>query len=141
MDLNNIKDTYKNHNTKWLNDDNEKLVDMIKNKTLLDDDISLEFGRTKNAVKCQILKILYDYYSFNENDKIIDDGLCCINIDKDTFIMKYNQNKQDISNRKIYKINKIIKEQNKTKTIQEQIEELNQKLDLIIKRLDTLEIE
>ena len=55
--------------------------------------------------------------------------------------MKYNQNNQDISNKKINKINKIIKEQNKPKTIQEQIEQLNQKLDLIIKRLDTLEIE
>ena len=141
MDLNNIKDTYKNHNTKWLNDDIEKLVDMIKNKTLLDDDITLEFGRTKNALKCKILQILYDYYSFNENDKNIDDGLYCINIDKETFIMKYNQNNQDISNKKINKINKIIKEQNKPKTIQEQIEQLNQKLDLIIKRLDTLEIE
>ena len=141
MDLNNIKDTYKNHNTKWLNDDIEKLVDMIKNKTLLDETIALEFGRTKNALKCKILQILYDYYSFNENDKNIDDGLYCINIDKETFIMKYNQRNQDISNKKINKINKIIKEQNKPKTIQEQIEQLNQKLDLIIKRLDTLEIE
>jgi len=141
MDLNNIKNTYINHNTKWLDNDIDKLVDMIKNKTLLDESISLEFGRTKNALKCKILQILYDYYSFNENDKNIDDGLYCINIDKETFIMKYNQRNQDISNKKINKINKIIKEQNKPKTIQEQIEQLNQKLDLIIKRLDTLEIE
>jgi len=141
MDLNNIKNTYINHNTKWLDNDIDKLVDMIKNKTLLDESISLEFGRTKNALKCKILQILYDYYSFNENDKNIDDGLYCINIDKETFIMKYNQHNQDISNKKINKINKIIKEQNKPKTIQEQIEQLNQKLDLIIKRLDTLEIE
>ena len=141
MDLNNIKNTYINHNTKWLDNDIDKLVDMIKNKTLLDESISLEFGRTKNALKCKILQILYDYYSFNENDKNIDNGLYCINIDKETFIMKYNQRNQDISNKKINKINKIIKEQNKPKTIQEQIEQLNQKLDLIIKRLDTLEIE
>jgi len=141
MDLNNIKNTYINHNTKWLDNDIDKLVDMIKNKTLLDESISLEFGRTKNALKCKILQILYDYYSFNENDKNIDNGLYCINIDKETFIMKYNQHNQDISNKKINKINKIIKEQNKPKTIQEQIEQLNQKLDLIIKRLDTLEIE
>ncbi len=81
--------------------------------------------------------MLYEYYSKNENDNNINDGLCCINIDKETFILKYNQH---IANKEI---NKSIKEQNnpKTKTIQEQIEELNQKLDLIIKRLDTLEIE
>jgi hypothetical protein len=135
MDFHNKKDIYKNHNSKWLKEDIDKVKDMIKNKTLLDEDIALEFGRTLNAVKSQILKMLYEYYSKNENDNIIDDGLCCINFDKETFILKY---KQHITNKEI---NKSIKEQNKPKTIQEQIEELNQKLDLIIKRLDTLEIE
>jgi len=137
MDFHNKKDTYKNHNSKWIKEDIDKVKDIIKNKTLLDEDIALDFGRTQNAIKSQILKMLYEYYSKNENDNNIDDGLCCINIDKETFILKYNQH---ISNKEI---NKNIKEQNnpKTKTIQEQIEELNQKLDLIIKRLDTLEIE
>jgi len=137
MDFHNKKDTYKNHNSKWIKEDIDKVKDIIKNKTLLDEDIALDFGRTQNAIKSQILKMLYEYYSKNENDNNIDDGLCCINIDKETFILKYNQH---ISNKEI---NKCIKEQNnpKTKTIQEQIEELNQKLDLIIKRLDTLEIE
>jgi len=137
MDFHNKKDTYKNHNSKWIKEDIDKVKDLIKNKTLLDEDISLDFGRTKNAVKIQILKMLYEYYDKNENDNNIDDGLCCINIDKETFILKYNQY---IANKEI---NKTIKEQNKpkTKTIQEQIEELNQKLDLIIKRLNTLEIE
>jgi len=137
MDFHNKKDTYKNHNSKWIKEDIDKVKDIIKNKTLLDEDIALDFGRTQNAVKSQILKMLYEYYSKNENDNNIDDGLCCINIDKETFILKYNQH---IANKEI---NKSIKEQNnpKTKTIQEQIEELNQKLDLIIKRLDTLEIE
>ncbi len=135
MDFHNKKDIYKNHNSKWLKEDIDKVKDMIKNKTILDEDIALEYGRTLNAVKSQILKMLYEYYSKNENDNIIDDGLCCINIDKETFILKY---KQHITNKEI---NKSIKEQNKPKTIQEQFEELNQKLDLIIKRLDTLEIE
>jgi len=137
MDFHNKKDTYKNHNSKWIKEDIDKVKDLIKNKTLLDEDIALEFGRTQNAVKSQILKMLYEYYSKNENDNNINDGLCCIDIDKETFILKYNQH---IANKEI---NKSIKEQNnpKTKTIQEQIEELNQKLDLIIKRLNTLEIE
>jgi hypothetical protein len=137
MDFHNKKDTYKNHNSKWIKEDIDKVKDIIKNKTLLDEDIALDFGRTQNAVKSQILKMLYEYYSKNENDNNINDGLCCIDIDKETFILKYNQH---IANKEI---NKSIKEQNnpKTKTIQEQIEELNKKLDLIIKRLDTLEIE
>ncbi len=137
MDFHNKKDTYKNHNSKWIKEDIDKVKDLIKNKTLLDEDIALDFGRTQNAVKSQILKMLYEYYSKNENDNNINDGLCCIDIDKETFILKYNQH---IANKEI---NKSIKEQNnpKTKTIQEQIEELNKKLDLIIKRLDTLEIE
>ena len=135
MDFHNKKDIYKNHNSKWLKEDIDKVKDLIKNKTLLDEDIALEFGRTQNAVKSQILKMLYEYYSKNENDNIIDDGLCCINMYRETFILKY---KQHITNKEI---SKSIKEQNKPETIQEQIEELNQKLDLIIKRLDTLEIE
>tara|TARA_Y100000389_G_C17085372_1_gene328619 strand:+ start:57 stop:473 length:417 start_codon:yes stop_codon:yes gene_type:complete len=138
MDFHNKKDAYKNHNSKWIQADIDKVKDLIKNKTIIDVNIALEFGRTQNAVKSQILKILYEYYSKNENDNDINDGLCCINIYKETFISKYNQY---IANKEI---NKSIKEQNianKAKTIQKQIEELNQKLDLIIKKLDTLEIE
>jgi ribosomal protein S13 len=134
-----IKNTKENHFKRWTDEDITKLDDMIKNKTILTNDIALEFGRTKSAIRRQIQTKLYKMYSQNQDDIMVDNGLCCIRLNKDTFIQNYNQY---YLNRDVKKeIRQTIREQNKPKTIQEQIDDLNKKLDLIIQKLDTLEVE
>jgi hypothetical protein len=136
-----IKHTAENHFTRWTDEDLNKLDDMIKNKTILTNDIASEFKRSKNAIRRQIQSRLFKMYSENQDDIMVDNGLCCINLNKHLFIQKYNQYylNKDVNK----EIRQSIKEQNteKTKSIQEQINDLDKKLDLIIKRLDTLEIE
>jgi hypothetical protein len=136
-----IKNTKENHFTRWTDEDNDKIKDMIINKTILTDDIALEFKRTKNAVRRQIQSRLFKMYSENQDDINVDNGLCCINLNKDLFIQKYNQYYLNKDVKK--EIRQHIREQNnpKTKTIQEQINDLDKKLDLIIQKLDTLEVE
>jgi len=119
MDFANIKETYKNHNSKWIIEDTNKVYDMIKNKTILNDDIALDFGRTYNAVKLKILHILYEYYNKNENDINIDNGLTCIHMNKETFMLKYNLDKTKKTSKTNKEINKSDKDQNKTKTNKE----------------------
>jgi ribosomal protein S12 len=136
-----IRNTKENHFKRWTDEDISKLDDMIKNKTILTNDIASEFKRSKNAIRKQIQTKLYKMYNENQDDIMVDNGLCCINLNKQVFIQKYNQY---YLNRDVNKeIKQSIKEQNKpnTKTIQEQINDLNKKLDLIIQKLDTLEVE
>jgi hypothetical protein len=136
-----IKNTKENHFARWTDEDNDKLKDMIINKTILTDDIALQFKRTKNAVRRQIQSKLFKMYSENQDDINVDNGLSCIRLNKDLFIEKYNQYYLNKDVKK--EIRQSIREQNnpKTKTIQEQINDLNKKLDLIIQKLDTLEVE
>jgi len=134
-----IKNTKENHFARWTDEDNDKIKDMIINKTILTDDIALEFKRTKNAVRRQIQSRLFKMYSENQDDINVDNGLCCIRLNKDLFIEKYNQYYLNKDVKK--EIRQTLKQNTSNKTIQEQINDLNKKLDLIIQKLDTLEVE
>ena len=134
--LEKIRETYKNHNTKWNKEDEDKIFNIIKNKITIDDTLVHEFGRTYNAIMCCVLKHLFIIYDKNKDDELIENGLYSINMDKETFISRYEKNESD----------KVMKKQttyNKNNTdnkihiktiIDDKMEEMNRKLDLIIKK-------
>ena len=153
--LEKIRETYKNHNTKWNKEDEDKIFKIIKNKITIDDKIVNEFGRTYNAILCCVLKHLFIIYDNNRDYELIENGLYSINMDKETFISRYKKNESDKEIKKQTTYNKDNTDNNiniksiiddkmeemnrkldlliKKKTIDERMEEMNEKLDLIIK--------
>jgi len=134
--LEKIRETYKNHNTKWNKEDEDKIFNIIKNKIIIDDTIVHKFGRTYNAIMCCVLKHLFIIYDKNRDDELIENGLYSINMDKETFISRYKKNESDKEMKKQTTYNKNDTDNNIkiTTIIDDKMEEINRKLDLIIKK-------